>query len=180
MKWPQHEHGTIWVNPGLKARFVNVPRNASSTTKSRLERRGFREDRAGPDNAGYFTFAWLRDPRTRFVSAWVQWRKEVRDVPGIETVAGTLPDTGPPAVFFEQQIWFLADMRVDYIGAVENLERHLSEIGRRFGIDLDGADLNTTAPETRAELETKLTDAAWNNVKSFYAIDAAAWQSVMK
>jgi len=136
--------------------YVLIPKNASSTLRAELRREmyGIGESRYceldAERRANYFTFAFLRRPVSRFLSAYqeISMRFEGAPSPSPARAFFTMED-GPERFSrfvdaAEHGLWddhirlqseFLSGARVDFIGRLERFQADLAVIFARLGIE---------------------------------------------
>ena len=157
MSSPRPFRTLCYVSDAFRFIWVLVPKNASSSIRTEFEGDPYRatlaayHDEVDPEiRRAYLTFAVLRDPVDRALSAYqeVSFRAERR--PGYLAEAAFLSFPDGPARFgafldevergpwdghVKSQSHILAGVRVDAWGCVESLQTDLERILARVGVD---------------------------------------------
>ena len=188
--------------------WLSIAKNASSTLRAELRQERFEpyEDSYRRLDAEvrrtYFTFAFVRHPVTRFLSAYqeISMRLEAPGADASRFAFEALPAGLPRLESFldraEQGLWdqhlkrqvdFLEGVRLDFLGRVETLEADLAAVCARIGADPPAELPRRRSREERARVygydrhwlrEEELPERLADRVRRLYARDLELWHGV--
>jgi len=199
------EHASCMICHQLRCIFVAIPKNGSSTIKAELRRldpttEQVRCTEAAEQWPHYFTFAFLRDPVSRVLSAYQEISMRLEEQPVDNLPFSTMkPGLTRFETFLsciEERAWdphitpqtdLVGDHRIDVWGRVESLAADFAKIAERLGTTSE-----PQLPQRRSRIgrakdygyaahllwEKDLPAATIERIRAIYATDIALLASL--
>lgn len=169
-----HKYGSCLVSDEYKICYVPIPKNASTSISFLLRNTfGFYNSTIFDDRySEYFCFCILRNPISRFLSGYFEYKKRRKLLIGVDEVSRDIWDNRDEHL--EPQINFLGTTKFDLVITKEDMLSGVQELNKRTGIKITAVPFfNTTKlnQEEILDLYGRISQEGMHTLDKFYSRD---------